>query len=140
MHVLPRAASVCIVLYLFAAPFAQAAATTIYRCIEHDAVTYSDRPCGSTATEYEANEARISILEVAPPAIAKRMRTTAKQVRSQDGSIAIAQAKRSEQCSKLERSLREIRSKMRAGYDAKEGERLKERQRKLTAQQRDLKC
>lgn len=119
---------------------AAATTSTIYRCIDRDVVTYSDRPCGSAASEYEPNEARISILEVAPPSATKVRRPKPKRVAADAVSIAAAQAKRAETCGKVERSLRDIRSKMRAGYDANEGERLRERQRKLSAQHRELRC
>ena len=123
-----------------ASAFANAAsAPTIYRCIENEVVTYSDRPCGSSASEYHASE-RISILDVAPPAATKPARVKPKPARVNTASIAAAQAKHAENCAKLERSLRDIRSKMRAGYDAKEGERLRDRQRELTARQHDLRC
>jgi hypothetical protein len=101
---------------------------------------YSDRPCGSNASEYEASEARISILEVAPPSTTKAARPKPKRVIAGAVSIAAAQSKHAENCAKLDRSMRDIRSKMRAGYDVKEGERLKDRQRKLSAEQRALRC
>lgn len=136
------ASVVALLSHLLAGSSAHAAASTvIYRCVESDVVTYSDRPCGPSSKEYEWNEARISILEVELPATTKPARARPKPARTRDdASIAAAQAKRTEQCTKLERSLREVRSKMRAGYDAKEGERLKERQRKLVGQQRELRC
>ena len=121
-------------------PLAQAAGMTIYRCIENDVVTYSDRPCGSTIDTYEANETRINILEVTPPSATKPARASPKRKKSGGGSIAAAQAKHTENCARIDRSLRDIRSKMRSGYDVKEGERLKDRQRKLSAQQRELRC
>jgi hypothetical protein len=43
-------------------------------------------------------------------------------------------------CAKLEQRLRDVRSKMRGGYGAKEGERLKARQRQLNGQRRTQKC
>ena len=123
-------------------PYAAAAtASTIYRCIDEDIVTYSDRPCASNASEYEPDEARISILEVAPPSTTTTaVRPKPKRAAADSVSIAAGQAKHAEHCGKLERSLRDIRSKMRAGYDAKEGERLRERRRKLSAQHRELRC
>lgn len=127
--------------FVIACSFANGASTsTIYRCVEDHIVTYSDRPCGPTADEYEANEARISILEVAPAATTKVARSKPKRAVAGSESIAAAQAKHADNCAKLERSMRDIRSKMRAGYDARQGERLKDRQRKLSAKQRELRC
>lgn len=120
----------------------QAGASTIYRCVEDGHVIYSDRPCGSDASAYEADPSRISILESAPAVATKpaKSRPKAKRAASADVSIAAAQAQHAQRCAALARSLRDIRSEMRAGYDFKQGERLRARQRKLVEQQRELKC
>lgn len=51
-----------------------------------------------------------------------------------------AREQRQMKCAKLDQSLRDVRSKMRAGYGVKEGERLKARQRQLAGQRRMQKC
>lgn len=117
-----------------------ASSATIFRCVESDVVVYSDRPCGTNASEYDADDSRISILEVTPPTRTKPVSVKPKPSRAEPVSIAAAQLERARDCAKIERSLRDIRSQMRVGYDAKEGERLKDRQRTLTAQHRDLRC
>jgi hypothetical protein len=43
-------------------------------------------------------------------------------------------------CARLEQALRDVRNKMRAGYGAKQGERLKMRQRQLDQRRRLEKC
>ncbi len=134
-------AGITVVLLTFASPFAEAAAApTIFRCVENDVVAYSDRPCGPSASEYEASDSRISILEVTPPSRTKPVRIKPKPTKTDSVSIATNQVEHARDCAKIERSMRDIRSKMRAGYDAKEGERLKDRERTLTAQHRDLRC
>ena len=136
-----EAAMIAFLSLAIACPFANAASNpTIYRCVEDDVVAYSDRPCGSNASAHEATDARISILEVTPPSPTRPPRVKPKPALADTVSIAAAQRERAKDCAKLERSMRDIRSKMRAGYDAREGERLRDRQRKLTAQQRELRC
>lgn len=49
-------------------------------------------------------------------------------------------AKHKAACARLEQGLRDVRSKMRTGYGAKEGERLKQRQRQLNNRRRLEKC
>jgi hypothetical protein len=43
-------------------------------------------------------------------------------------------------CERIRNSLRDVAARMRAGYDVKQGERLRERKAKLEAQRRAQKC
>jgi hypothetical protein len=43
-------------------------------------------------------------------------------------------------CERIRNSLKDIAARMRAGYDAKQGERLRERKTKLEQQRRAQKC
>lgn len=113
----------------------------VFRCEVNDVVTFSDRPCGPDAQVHEPDGTRVSVF--AAPPIAKRSSLSAKTPRrdtKQSDAIAMLQAKHKERCTRIERSLNDIRSKMRAGYDVRQGERLRDRQRKLTQQRRDEKC
>jgi hypothetical protein len=56
------------------------------------------------------------------------------------GSVAADQARHKAECERVTQSLRDIRSKMRAGYNAREGERLRERQDKLEQKRRAAGC
>jgi len=119
---------------------------TVFRCEVSGVLTFSDRPCGPDAQVHEPDNTRVSTF-VAPPLAdppTKLSRVSAKAARRDDAkqteSIAALQAKHKERCVRIERSLRDIRSKMRAGYDAKQGERMKDRQRKLNQERRDEKC
>lgn len=125
-----------------------AAQATVFRCTVDGVVTFSDRPCGEDASVYEGNRANLASSSVADAAQAKTQmsatpsgaaQTGRPRVRA-DSSIALEQAKHAEKCARLERSLREVRAKMRAGYDVKQGERLRERQRTLREQSRLEKC
>lgn len=119
-----------------------AAQSQVFRCTLDGVVAFSDRPCGTDAQVYEADDAHISTFE-APPVTATSKsspKRRAPEPKRNDVSIAMAQAKHAETCARIERSLRDIRAKMRAGYNAKQGERLNERHRKLTAQRREQRC
>jgi hypothetical protein len=114
----------------------------VFRCTMDGVTTFSDRPCGTDAEAYEPDDALMSTFEAPPAPVAPKSppKRPAREPRRNDASIAIAQAKHAETCARIERSLRDIRSKMRAGYDAKQGERLNERHRKLSAQKREQRC
>ena len=114
----------------------------VFRCTMDGVTTFSDRPCGADAEAYESDDALISTFEAPPVAATSRgaQQRRAPERKRKDESIAMAQAKHAERCARIERSLRDIRAKMRAGYNAKQGERLNERHRKLTAQRRDQRC
>jgi hypothetical protein len=118
------------------------ASAPIYRCEVDDVATFSDRPCGESWTAYEPEAALVSTYTAAPVSVApasttKRFRTKPAAARS---SIAGEQAKRAEECRRIQASLRDLRSQMRAGYSAKEGERLRARQEKLEDRRRAQRC
>jgi hypothetical protein len=118
------------------------AASPIYRCEVSGVTTFSDRPCAADSSEYLPDDQRVSTVKVEHVAAATQTRpaTRAKSSAPGKASIAADQLKHKEDCARIDRSLGDIRSKMRAGYDGKEGERLRERQRKLTLERRGKKC
>ena len=118
------------------------AGSPIYRCELNGVKTFSDRPCAADSSEYVPDDQRVSTVKVEHVAapIPSRPATRAKRSAPGTGSIAADQLKHKKDCARIDRSLGEIRSKMRAGYDAKQGERLRERQRKLTLDRREKKC
>src|SRR5688572_2697192 len=118
------------------------AASPIYRCEMNGVKTFSDRPCAADSSEYVPDDQRVSTVKVEHVAAPIQPRPAKRAKRSAPGksSIAADQLKHKEDCARIDRSLGEIRSKMRAGYDAKEGERLRDRQRKLTLDRRGMKC
>lgn len=133
----------CLVLVALAwtsAGAGEAQARPIYRCSSAAGVTFSDRPCDAEARVYET-QAPLNTIE--SPKIAPRLRPTesARLRRDPDSDRqAAARAKLAEKCRRMQQSLRDIRSKMRSGYSAREGERLRERQNKLEEQSRAAKC
>jgi hypothetical protein len=112
----------------------------IYRCNSDNGVTFSDRPCAAAAEVY-ASATPLNTFE--PPKVEPRPRPAAtnrpREAAGFDGQRN-DQAKLAEKCQRIQQSLRDIRSKMRAGYTAREGERLRERQAKLEEQRRSAKC
>lgn len=113
---------------------------TIYRCEIGGTITFSDRPCDAGAQRYEPDISRLSTytpprVSTVPPAARVAERPARK-----GGSIAAAQAKHAAECARLRANLKELRSKMRAGYRAKEGERLRQRQSTLQARLRAARC
>jgi hypothetical protein len=120
--------------------FAQGRADTIYRCERGGTRTFSDRPCGVDAEKYQPDLSRVSEYKPVPASFTARTQTRpVKQSRS-GASIAETQAKHADECRRIHEALAAVRSKMRAGYNAKEGERLNERERKLNTSRRDKRC
>lgn len=114
----------------------------IYRCEHGGVMTFSDQPCGAQAQTYEADTSRVSIYEGRPAARTESRPQPKKRApsASRRGSIADDQAKHKADCAKLADASREVRDKMRSGYNAKEGERLKARQAKLAERARRERC
>jgi hypothetical protein len=118
------------------------AQTTIYRCAGEGGTVYSDRPCGQNAAPHQIDNSRVTVYTPAPAV--KRPVTTAsakptgsrpaKKPRPPDP------AKHRLACARLDQSLRDVRTRMRTGYGAQEGERLKARQRLLDQRLRLEKC
>src|SRR5690606_5039393 len=95
---------------------AASADTQVFRCEVEGIVTFSDRPCGSDAQLHEPDTTRVSTFVAPPLASPPRVRETPVRATGakQTESIAALQAKHRERCTRIERSLRDIRSKMRA--------------------------
>ena len=118
-----------------------AEAETIYRCESAGGLVYSDRPCAADAAVHTSDQSRVTVYD-APP-ISKRVsapRPKASNAARSARKSAADHVKHQAACAKLEASLREVRSRFRAGYGVKEGERLKTRQRQLAERRRTEKC
>lgn len=115
---------------------------SIYRCDGESGVVYTDRPCEAGANPHQVDDSRITVYTPAPAAERASTPTLAKQSKAKRAKPARAAdpAVRQTKCAKLEQGLRDVRTKMRSGYGAKEGERLKARQRQLNEQRRTQKC
>ena len=125
--------------HVFGAESARSA--TIYRCSVDGVATFSDRPCGDRSSAYEPDAALVSTYTAPSTSVAPdRARRSSPRPIARGSSIAAVQAKRAEECQRIQASLRDIRSRMRAGYNAKEGERLRARQERLEDQRRSQRC
>jgi hypothetical protein len=109
------------------------AQTTIYRCAGEGGTVYSDRPCGQNAAPHRIDNSRVTVYT--PPPAVKRPVTSASAKPARPGAAKKARlpdpARHRLACARLEQSLRDVRTRMRTGYGAQEGERLKARQRLL---------
>jgi hypothetical protein len=118
-----------------------AAARPIYRCDLGGQSVFSDRPCGSDASTYEADTGRVSITQSAPVKISPTQDSGPQERRrGAAGGNAQARARHAATCERIESGLREIRARMRSGYNARQGERLKERQQALQVKRRAARC
>lgn len=121
---------------------APGAQSVIYRCEGEGGVVYSDRACGAGADPHEIDDSRVTVYTPEPvddrasPAVPAK---PPKRGRAKPKKIADPGEQRSK-CARLDQGLRDIRTKMRAGYGVKEGERLRARQRQLGEQRRAQKC
>ena len=119
-------------------------AQTIYRCQIAGVGTFSDRPCGDSIEQYDAGLSRLSILD--SPAVPARTseRKSERAPRSPrnrtDDAEDAAQAKKAAACRSSHDSLHKISEHMRAGYSAKQGERLRTRKKDLEEKRRTLGC
>jgi hypothetical protein len=116
---------------------------TIYRCRTESGITFADRPCGPDSRPYVADVSGVSIIETTaaqPSAAASHPAPKALRRTPVTDDPAAARAAKAAICGRLDQSLRRIRSTMRAGYSASQGERLRERKRELEAQHRAQRC
>lgn len=114
-------------------------ARVIYRCEINGVLTFSDHPCGESVEVHRSSDfASNTYAAPAPPV--RRTEAVSRAPKPRAKSVDADVQKRREACARLDRQLNDIRSKMRAGYSATQGERLKERQISLREQSRDLRC
>ena len=113
----------------------------VYRCTVGGVTTYSDRPCGPEAVEYQPDTSRVSTYQPPPthPAATAAPRAQASPARRR-ASGRDDQARHAATCERLHKGLKDIAARMRSGYSAKQGEQLRERKAKLEQQRRAEKC
>jgi hypothetical protein len=117
----------------------------IYRCELNGGIVFSDRPCGpDTQTVQVAVPASNSYHDETYDRRSTRASTKQQShvVRiPRDGdSIAQEQLRAKLRCQRLTDQLETIEYKLRAGYTAQQGERLRERQRELERKRRTERC
>ena len=129
-----------IVLLALAHPAAVSAQATIYRCSVDGVLTFSDRQCGPESQPVKTTTLNVAEAPAAAAPDSPQPKSERSERRKDPAPKDPAQDKRAEACAKLALSLREVRSKLRAGYSAKEGERLRARQDSLRERQKIARC
>jgi hypothetical protein len=116
------------------------AAVVVYRCTVHDVTVFSDRPCEPDAKPYEADASRVSTYS--PPPMKPSTSPAAPPARRPAARVSPGtdQVRHAAACERLRNGLKDIAARMRAGYNAKQGEQLRERKARLEAQRRAQKC
>lgn len=118
-------------------------AETIYRCESERGLVFSDRPCAADAVVHATDSSHVTVYE-APPissrASGARSSNASRSTHQKANANARQHAKHQAACTKLDQSLRDVRTRLRTGYGVKEGERLKARQRQLAQRRRSEKC
>lgn len=128
-------------------PEPSAGTRTIFSCEIAGVRTFSDRPCGS-AVQSPATEP--GTIELGPLNILESPALSAVSAPAKAGQPSVPRAAavssaarrtaKAEACGHIQQSLRKITSKMRSGYTAKEGERLRERKKDLEEKRRARRC
>ncbi|HKE95823.1 MAG TPA: hypothetical protein VKB34_16015 [Povalibacter sp.] len=112
---------------------------TIYRCETAQGITFADRPCGPNSQPYAPDLRGVSVIATTPPATVSITRDPPAARATRQGSSSAATTK-ADVCLRLAQSLHKIASTMRAGYSAKQGERLRERKQELEDKRRQQRC
>jgi hypothetical protein len=112
----------------------------IFRCELNGVPTFSDRPCASAAEHFEPDPIATNTYDPPPSHTGTRRAAVKPGSRKRAAAPAIDPNKHKETCERLAERLKDTRSKQRAGYKAREGERLNERQARLKSQLRSARC
>jgi hypothetical protein len=112
----------------------------VYRCTVGGVTTYSDRPCAPQAVPYQPDTSRVSTYEPPPPSRETAPAEPPRKLPTRKRAAGSDQVRRAAACDRIRTSLKEIAQRMRAGYDVRQGERLRERKAKLEQQRRAQKC
>lgn len=112
----------------------------IYKCADGGPVVFADRPCGPEAETRRMSPADINTYEA--PSVPPRRPIGRRHSRVLASSAGRASADPIENtiCERITAELERLQSRMRAGYRAREGERLRERQRRLKERRYSLGC
>lgn len=116
-------------------------AVAVYRCTVQDVTVFSDRPCEPDAARYEPDTSRVSTYSPPPSAPTSQSKPVPSAGRGRASTAAgVDPVRHAADCERLRSSLKDVAARMRAGYDARQGEQLKKRKAKLEAQRRAKKC
>ena len=135
------ALAIVVVMHPTAASSQTPPSRTLYRCAAGGVTTFSDRPCEPGAGSYEPDTSRVSTYSPPPASPSTKSAEQPRTPRSRArGAAGDDQARHAAACERLRTGLKDIAARMRAGYNAKQGEQLRERKARLEAQRRAQKC
>lgn len=118
---------------------ADSSSRAMYRCDTPEGIVFADRPCDAAAQPYRPELTGTSVIETVQPARTAAARSSTPVVRPRPAADAEARSK-SDTCDRLQENLRKVNASLRAGYGARQGERLKERRRELERKRRAAHC
>jgi len=114
-------------------------ATHVYQCTVDGQRVFSDHACGDDAVERDISvTSRMDTIKVSNDKPSKTKGSLPSRRHSDVGSDD--HDKRRQQCARIQKSRDAVNDKMRAGYTAKQDERLHERLRKLDNDYFQLRC
>jgi hypothetical protein len=115
----------------------------IYRCEVNGRIAFSDLPCAAAPSIEVVLHPTNSYHADAPSALSRSERKFAAsdgQSTRQSDAIAAEQQRAKLNCQRLADQLVNIENTLRSGYSAKQGERLRERQRQVEQRRRTERC
>jgi len=118
-------------------------AARIYRCDIKGQINFTDRPCEhAPGAEVQLSPVNSYQSEAGPGLQSRKTVASArsKPREKRPESIAEEQQKKKQRCQRLADQLDGIRFKMRSGYTAEQGEKMRDRQRQLERQRRSERC
>ncbi len=110
----------------------------VYRCELDGQLVFSDRHCAPGADVHSFEPAPVNMYEA--PAQAASAPRKKSEPTGDDSTVNSDADKNKQTCERFALRLREVRSKLRAGYKPSQGEKLKARYEQLKAQMRIARC
>jgi hypothetical protein len=122
---------------------ADSADRTIYRCVLAGVTTFSDRPCGDSIEVHSLEVPTAAVGAMGPPPVLNgpaRRQARSTKAKPSDHPPVDHRDRQVTECKRLDAQLRQVAARMRAGYKARVGERLRAQQRVARARRRELRC
>jgi hypothetical protein len=115
-------------------------AAQVYECKVNGQRIFSDQPCAADAAKREVTESNTMSAREANIGYRSSAIKTTDTKRQRSAEADHTADKRLARCAKLNNDKLTVNSKLRAGYKNNEGERLRDRLRKLDGEYYDLRC
>jgi hypothetical protein len=115
-----------------------ASASQIYECRINGQRVFSDQRCAAEATQHEMSQS--NTMNAREAAIGYHSTTTTSTKRKSPPDEVDVNTKRQARCEKLRNDKSTLTSRLRAGYNVKQGERLRDHLRKVDGEYYDLHC